>query len=104
MKLFGKKEETCSCNNTSGNVERKIMVLGACCKKSQTSFENVKQAVKELNLDEEVSNIGDNTMIASYGVMQTPALVINKKVYTYGKLISIEDAKKYLYQSGMAHE
>lgn len=66
----------------------KIIVLGACCKKSSQMFENTKMAVKEMNLDVEVENTGDLLQIAKYGVMQTPALVINDKVLSYGKLLS----------------
>lgn len=104
MKLFGLgKNETCSCKSKSENANARILVLGACCKKSQESFENVKQAVKELNIQEEVSNIGDQVVIASFGVMQTPALVIDKKVVMSGRLITIEEAKKYLESSGIAN-
>lgn len=104
MKLFnlGKKEE-CSCQNRNENPNARILVLGACCKKSQDSYANVCQAVKELNLNDEVSNIGDNGIIASFGVMQTPALVIDKKVVTYGKLITCEDAKKFILDSGVVN-
>jgi len=65
----------------------KIKVLGACCGRSIETFENTKIAVKELGLDVEVENIGDITEIAKYGVMSTPALVIDDKVVSYGKLL-----------------
>lgn len=105
MKLFnlGKKEET-NCQNRNENPNAKILVLGACCKKSQDTYHNVCEAAKELGIQEEISNIGDNRIIASFGVMQTPALVINKKVLSYGKLISIEEAKSYLTESGMIND
>ncbi len=69
-----------------------IKVLGACCKKSQASFENVKKAVAELGLGVEVENVGDLGEIAAYGVMTTPALVIDGKVVSFGKLIETKDA------------
>ncbi len=99
---FGKKKEeekltaTCACGGecSIADIEKaRIIVLGACCKKSSETFQNVKDAVAELNINEEVLNIGDNIQIAKYGVMQTPALVIDSKVLSYGKLISKEDAK-----------
>lgn len=114
MKLFGlgkKKQECgsdsigkelsagCSCGGTCSisDIEgAKIIVLGACCKKSADSFENVKNAVEELGIEEEVINIGDDIEIAKYGVMQTPALVVNSKVVSYGKLITLEEAKKLI--------
>ena len=70
----------------------KIKVLGNCCKKSSETFENAKLAVKELGLDTEVENIGGDIMeIAKYGVMSTPALVIDDKVVSYGKLLKQKD-------------
>jgi len=70
-----------------------IKVLGACCKKSLATFENVKKAVAELGLDAEVVNTGDNGEIASYGVMSTPALVIDEKVVSIGRFLDTKDAK-----------
>ncbi len=99
------KEEMamCECGNMCpvSEIEAKkaknsILVLGACCKKSSDSFANVKAAVKELGLDVEVINIGDNIEIAQYGVMNTPALVVNNKVLIAGSLIKIEKAKELI--------
>ncbi|MDD5659897.1 MAG: thioredoxin family protein [Actinomycetota bacterium] len=74
----------------------KIKVLGACCKKSTGTFENTKLAVKELGINAEVENIGDIAEIAKYGVMSTPALVIDGKVVSYGRFLSTEDVKKII--------
>jgi len=69
----------------------KIKVLGACCKRSTETFENTKAAVKELGLDVGVENIGDCTEIARYGVMSTPAMVIDDKVVSFGKYLNKQD-------------
>jgi small redox-active disulfide protein 2 len=74
----------------------KIKVLGACCKKSTETFENAKLAVKELGLNVEVENVGDIMEIARYGVMSTPALVINEKVVSFGKYLKPDDIKKII--------
>lgn len=119
MSLFGfgkKKQEksccsaqvktSCSCGSQCGMGDVKnarFIVLGACCQKSTDTFNNVKQAVAELGLCDEVINIADNVDIAKYGVMQTPAFVINNKVVSYGKLIKVEEAKKLIEQSGAMH-
>lgn len=71
----------------------KIITLGACCKKSTQFFANTKIAVKELGLNVEVENTGDMMDIAKYGVMQTPALVVDNKVLCYGKLLTVEQIK-----------
>lgn len=74
----------------------KIIVLGACCKKSLETFENTKQAVAEMGLDIDVENIGDAVEIAKYGVMSTPALVIDGKVLSYGKFLKTKDIVKLI--------
>ena len=73
-----------------------IKVLGACCRKSLATFENVKKAVAELGMSVDVENIGDIEEIAKYGVMSTPALVIDEKVVSFGRLLEIKDAKKII--------
>ncbi len=60
----------------------------------------MKKAVEELGLDETVLNIGDMAEIAKYGVMQTPALVVDSKVLSYGKLIKVEEAKTLIQSVG----
>ncbi len=77
-----------------------IKVLGACCKKSLETFENTKAAVKQLGLDIEVENIGDIVEIAKYGVMSTPALVIDGKVLSYGKPLKTNDVIKIIEKAG----
>lgn len=112
MKLFKlrKKENNCcenqnkevnySCcgiqSSISNDATSKIIVLGSCCSKSTQTFENVKIAAKQLGINDEISNIGDHAQIASYGVMSTPALVVNGKVLSSGRKLSIEDAKKLI--------
>ena len=85
-------ESKCSCGGACHGTEKiaRIIVLGACCKKSEKMFKNTKDAVKNVGLDEEVKNIGDDIEIANYGVMQTPALVIDGKVVSVGKLLTVE--------------
>lgn len=97
----GKKPNNtaCSCAGKQGEGKYKtnrFIVLGACCKKSADTFTNVKQAVLEMGFSDTVVNIGDAVEIAGYGVMQTPAFVINGKVVSYGKLIKVDEAKKLI--------
>ncbi|MGL5978919.1 MAG: thioredoxin family protein, partial [Erysipelotrichaceae bacterium] len=61
------------------------------------AFAHTKQAASELGLGC-VQQIGDPSIIASYGVMSTPALVIKGTVVSYGKAISVADAKALLQQ------
>ena len=111
MALFGfgkKKQEeiktTCTCGGEcgiSGIKNARFIVLGACCQKSRDTFENVKIAVKEMGFSDVVLNIGDNLEIAKYGVMSTPALVIESKVVFSGQLLKVEDAKRLIKKSGI---
>ena len=50
---------------------------------------------------DEVVNVGDNLEIAKFGVMQTPALVVDKKVVSYGKLLKVDDVKKIFDKLGV---
>ena len=85
----------------SGIKNPRFIVLGACCKKSKDTFENVKRAVKDLGFSDEVLNIGDNLEIAKYGVMSTPALVVENKVVSSGQLLKVEDAKRLIEKAGI---
>ncbi len=105
MGLFGKKKEKqggCSCGgncdaqavekakvaNKSGS---NIKVLGSGCAKCKTLEESTKMAIAELGLADTVDHITDFTQIATYGVMTTPALVVDNKVVSYGKVLSKDE-------------
>lgn len=100
-----KKEETacgCGCSGCGQqNAASRFIVLGACCGKSIETLENTKTALRELGFTGEVASIGDSLEIAKYGVMQTPALVIDGKVVSYGKFLKVEDVKKIVEKLGV---
>lgn len=100
-----KKEETacaCGCSGCGQqNTASRFIVLGACCDKSLETLENTKTALRELGFTGEVASIGDSLEIAKYGVMQTPALVIDGKVVSYGKFLKVEDVKKIVEKLGV---
>lgn len=73
-----------------------IKVLGTGCKKCEKTEENVKIAIKELNIDAVVEKVEDFRKIMSYGVMSTPAIVIDEKVVVVGKVATVEEIKKFL--------
>jgi small redox-active disulfide protein 2 len=74
----------------------KIEILGVGCLKCRQLMENVEAASKELNLCVEIVKVADIEKITSYGVMMTPALVIDGKVVSSGKVPAKEDIKKIL--------
>ena len=63
-----------------------IKILGGGCPNCTILYNNVKSACRELKIDAEVIKVQDFAEIAKYGVMSTPALVINEKVVGIGKL------------------
>ena len=125
MSLFGfgkKKEETC-CDNaenikkmndsgtgnhhngqvTENNSENKInniKVLGSGCKNCHTLFVNTNEALKTMGISCEAEYITDMTVVASYGIMSTPALVVNDKVVAMGKVYQPSEIEKLLHKLG----
>lgn len=75
-----------------------IKVLGTGCKNCIKLEENVKEALKDLNLSAEVEKVQDINDILDYGVMKTPGLVVNEKVKVMGRVTSVEEIKKILEQ------
>lgn len=73
-----------------------IKVLGTGCPKCKTLEKAVINSVKELNIDAEVSKVEDILQIMKYGVMHTPALVIDGKVVLSGRLPNEKELKQLL--------
>jgi small redox-active disulfide protein 2 len=74
----------------------KIEVLGTGCPKCKQFAANAEAAVKELNIQVEVNKVTDIGKIIEYGVMMTPALVVDGVVITAGKVLSKDEIKKIL--------
>lgn len=74
----------------------RIEILGTGCSKCNQLATNVEAAAKELALTPEIVKITDIDKITGYGVMVTPALVVNGTVMSYGKLLSKDEIKKIL--------
>lgn len=73
-----------------------IKVLGAGCAKCKTLERITKEAVEELKLDATVEKVEDIQKIMEYGVMFTPALVIDGKVAFAGKVPKLKEMKEIL--------
>ena len=73
-----------------------IKVLGAGCKSCHKQYNNVKTAVNNLGLSIEVEYIIDMAKVMEYGVMSMPAIVINEKVVSAGKVLSEKEITKIL--------
>jgi len=73
-----------------------IKILGSGCANCKKLEAHAKEAVKELGIDATVEKVQDIQAIMAYGVMKTPALVVNEQVKVMGRVPSIADIKKYL--------
>lgn len=112
MALFGKKNknekpESCCCG---GNCDAESMakaesaktegasvkVLGSGCAKCNQLEAAAKAALQQLGMDTAIDHVTDFSQIAAYGVMTTPALVVDGKVVSYGKVLKTEEVVKIL--------
>lgn len=119
MRLFGfgkKKEEkkegcACCCGSASHAGETVccgsavdgiccIRILGAGCKSCHEQYENAKAAVQAMGLNLEVEYITDMEKIMGYGVMSMPAIVVNEKVVSMGRVLKAADVEKLLHKLG----
>lgn len=73
-----------------------IKILGSGCKKCITLTENTQTALANLGREAQIIKVTDFAEIAAYGVMSTPALVIDNKVVSVGKVLSTEEVEKQL--------
>jgi small redox-active disulfide protein 2 len=74
----------------------KIEVLGMGCSNCNKLYQNVVEAVKLSGKEIEVAKIEDIKKIMGYGVLSTPALVIDGLVKAAGKVPKVEDIKEWI--------
>lgn len=79
----------------------KIEVLGPGCKNCESLEKATKEALGELGVDAHVDKITDYGQIAARGVMSTPALAIDGKVVSSGRVLSVREVTELL--AGAAH-
>lgn len=77
-----------------------VKVLGSGCKSCHEQYENAKAAVQALGLNVEVEYITDMEKVMEYGVMSMPAIVVNDKVVSMGKVLKAADVEKLLHKLG----
>lgn len=73
-----------------------IKILGSGCRSCKKLEENTKIALEELNLEAEIVKIEDFKEIMKYGVMTTPALVVDEEVLSFGKILKPKKIKGLL--------
>lgn len=94
-----KKENTCcACTARAGTTpartgnEAGVKVLGSGCAKCNALEAAARQALADLGMDTTIDHVTDFAQIAAYGVMTTPALVVDGKVVAYGRVLTKEEA------------
>ena len=78
---------------------KKLHILGSGCAKCNHLMEVTTKASEELALDCEIEKVTDFMRFADFGVMVTPALVVDGEVKISGRVPPIEEMKKLLSES-----
>ncbi len=109
MGLFGKRKAESNCCK-GGHAEAvraavhgsgaRVKILGSGCAKCNALEANTLEALKALGMEPIVDHVTDFAAIASYGVMTTPALVVDGRVVSYGKLLKVEEITAILEKAG----
>ena len=115
MALFGKKKAETSafdcgscCDVSAESIEKaqaaqgdgpSVKVLGSGCKKCNELEANTKGALEQLGLDTAIDHVTDFAQIAAYGVITTPALVVDGRVVAYGKVLKTDEVVKLLQKA-----
>ena len=73
-----------------------IKILGTGCPKCKTLEKMTREVVEQNGIDATISKVEDIMEIMKYGIMTTPALVVDEKVEIKGRVPSIDEIKKVL--------
>jgi small redox-active disulfide protein 2 len=73
-----------------------IKILGTGCPKCKSLEKTAREVVEKENFNASVTKVEDIMAIMNYGVMSTPALVVNEKVEIKGRVPSYEEIKQVL--------
>ena len=92
-KVMDKVEQTCG-EALSGLFN--IKVLGSGCKNCHNLLEAASHAVDKLGLPVKVEYVTDMAEVAKYGAMRMPALVVNDKVVSMGKVLKADEVESLL--------
>lgn len=101
MGLFSKKKTRsccsgCTSKTTTDASKAAVKVLGSGCARCGALEDAVQAALTELGMDVSIDHVTDFAQIAAYGVMTTPALVVDGKVVSCGKVLKKDEAKAIL--------
>lgn len=75
---------------------KKIQILGTGCPKCKLLFANAETAVRAAGIEAQLEKVEKIVDIAKFGVMSTPALVVDGIVKSAGKVLSPDEIRKHL--------
>lgn len=75
-----------------------IKILGSGCANCKKLQKVTEEVVKEISVVATIEKVEDIQEIMGYGVMRTPALVINEKVKAFGRIPGKDEIKKYIQE------
>lgn len=73
-----------------------IKILGTGCSKCKTTYQNVLEALKQLDMQADVIKVEDIEEIMKYNVLSTPVLMINKEMKIKGRVADVNEIKQLL--------
>lgn len=73
-----------------------VKILGSGCSNCNQLEKNAKEAIATLGVQAEFVKVKDFKEIAAYGVLRTPALVVNEEVLSFGKVLPVSEIVKLL--------
>lgn len=73
-----------------------IKILGGGCANCKRLYANAEQAANELGIDVTMEKVEDYPTIMKYGVMTTPALVVDEQLKVAGRVLTVEQIKEIL--------
>ena len=107
MGLFVRKKPASPARGEEAAVrspEAGVKILGYGCAKCRRLEANTREALKQLGVDAAVEHVTDFAEIAAYGVLTTPALVVDGKTVSCGVVLSVPEAVSALKKCGHQNE
>ena len=89
-------ERTVKSSETAGTEGTSVKILGSGCAKCNQLEAATREALEQLGMESTIDHVTDFVQIAAYGVMTTPALVVDGKVLSFGKVLKTEEIVKLL--------
>jgi small redox-active disulfide protein 2 len=80
----------------TGGYMKIIKILGTGCMKCEKLEQSARQAAEEMGIEFTIEKVKDLNKIMDYGVMMTPALVVDDEVKSVGKILDPDEIKKFL--------